>query len=122
MKKMTVTTYDAFGRIAKKYKADHVAWYDQGPCIIDKVTVMMPAIVVEEKIDTSMPESALILNPNPAIIDKHEITLLSFNNKVIRKWVSLSRPAFRHKWCMFDDCKNKIQITGSVIIKSLDRS
>lgn len=116
-KKYTVTTYDGFGNVAKVYQANSIGWYSWQCCELDKdIYLNMPAMIIED--NKLEPEWPSIQNADS---HPHEITLLSFDNKIIKKWLSNHVPAKRGNWAQFTSDRRSIQIAGCMIIKRIKK-
>lgn len=116
-KKYTVTTYDGFGDIAEIYQADEVGWHGWHTCELDKsICLNMPAIIVEK--DELEGEWLQMVN---ADYYPHEIILLSFDNKIIKKWLSEFPPAHRCDWVQFTSDRHFFQVKGCTVIKRIEK-
>ena len=114
-----VTSYDAFGKVSGKWKAQQFAFYRESGVanVIMKnktITVMMPAIISEEELD----ENERLSNNLVHIPNKRDkIDLYSFNGKIIRSWKNVIYFACVGKWMLFTKGNKKFQITGSIIVR-----
>jgi hypothetical protein len=112
-----VTTYDGFGNVAETYQADSIGWWHDCCELDNEIYLNMPAMIIEDnKLEPDWLQIANADSQHP-----HEITLLSFDNKIIKKWASNYPPAKRGNWAQFTSDRRSTQIAGCMIIKRIKK-